>query len=67
MYLSHFDCNRFFERCVEADGPARGTAVIVQAASRPTGIARMDLAPARDEIGYLPRDTWPEGLPFPHA
>ena len=33
--------------------------------SRPPGEERLDLEPARRIIGYEPRDTWPEGLPFP--
>ena len=67
IFLSHRDSDRFLALCVESDEPAPGTSVVVQAASRPVGIARMDLDPARRVIGYEPRDTWPEGLPFPVA
>jgi len=65
MFLSHRDSDRFFALCVEATEPPRGTSVILHAQSRPHGVARMDVEPARRVIGYEPRDTWPEGLPFP--
>jgi hypothetical protein len=45
--------------------PPPGTSAILQATSRPTGAPRMDLELARRVIGYVPRDAWPEGLPFP--
>ena len=51
--------------CLESPNPAPGTSVILQAASRPVGISRMDLELAREVIGYIPQDVWPEGLPFP--
>jgi uronate dehydrogenase len=65
VFFSHDDSNRFFERCVESPNPAPGTSVVLQATSIPVGPARMDLSLAREVIGYEPRDTWPEGLPFP--
>jgi len=65
IYLSHDDANRFFTLCVEAEQPPRGTAITLQATSRPTTLARMEIESARAWIGYEPRDTWPEGLPFP--
>lgn len=65
MFFSHRDSDRFFALCVESPEPPAGTSVVLQAASNPVGIARMDLEPARRVIGYEPRDTWPEGLPFP--
>jgi hypothetical protein len=64
-FFSHDDSNRFHALCVESPNPPPGTAVILQAASRPVGTPRMDLEPARRVIGYEPHDTWPEGLPFP--
>jgi putative NADH-flavin reductase len=64
FFLSHDDSDRFHALCVESPNPPPGTAVILHAASRPVGIGRMDLEPARQVIGYVPRDTWPEGLPF---
>lgn len=65
VFLSHEDSNRFLALCVESPNPAPGTSVILQATSRPVGAPRMDLDLARRVIGYVPRDTWPEGLPFP--
>ena len=67
LFLSHNDANRFFERCVEAEAPAAGVSVVLHAQSRPVHIARMDVSEATEVIGYEPRDTWPEGLPFPSA
>jgi uronate dehydrogenase len=66
IFLSHRDAERFLALCVESEGPPPGQSVIVQAASRPVGVGRMDLESARHAIGYEPRDIWPEGLPFPH-
>ena len=65
MFLSHRDSDRFFALTVESPNPTPGTSVILQAASRPVGISRMDLECAREVIGYVPQDVWPEGLPFP--
>ena len=65
VFFSHDDSDRFFARCVESENPAPGTSVVLQATSRPVGPARMDIEPAREIIGYVPQDTWPEGLPFP--
>lgn len=67
MFLSHRDANRFFELCLTSESPPPGKHEIVQAQSRPVGIARLDLEPARRVVGYEPQDTWPEGLPFPTA
>lgn len=65
IFFSHDDSNRFHTLCVESPNPPPGTAVTLQATSRPAGAPRMDLEPARRVIGYEPQDTWPEGLPFP--
>ena len=64
IFLSHDDSNRFHARCVEAADPPPGKSVVLQATSRPVGAPRMDLEEARRVIGYVPQDTWPEGLPF---
>lgn len=64
IFLSHRDSDHFLARCVESPNPPRGTSVILHASSRPAGTPRMDLEPARRVIGYVPQDTWPEGLPF---
>jgi uronate dehydrogenase len=65
IFLSHDDSDRFLALCVESPDPAPGTSAVLPATSRPAGAPRMDLEPARRVIGYIPRDTWPEGLPFP--
>ena len=65
VFFSHDDACRFFERCVESSEPEPGRSAILFATSRPPGEERLDLEPARCIIGYEPRDTWPEGLPFP--
>lgn len=64
IFFSHDDSNRFHALCVESPQPPPGTAVILQASSRAVTTPRMDLEPARRVIGYVPQDTWPEGLPF---
>jgi hypothetical protein len=66
IYLSHDDSDRFLALCVESPNPPPGTSVILQAASRPVGVGRLSLELAREVIGYVPQDIWPEGLPFPH-
>lgn len=65
VFFSHDDSDRFFERCVESPNPAPGTSVVLQATSRPAVRPRMDIESAREVIGYVPQNTWPEGLPFP--
>jgi uronate dehydrogenase len=64
VFFSHSDAARFFERCVESPAPAPGRSVILFATSRPARTQRLDLAPARETIGYEPEDVWPQGLPF---
>lgn len=64
IFFSHEDAKRFHERCVESENPPRGESVILFATSKPRSIARYDLEPARQIIGYEPQDVWPEGLPF---
>jgi hypothetical protein len=65
IFLSHDDSDRFLTLSVESENPPSGTSVILSAASKPVGVGRLDLELARETIGYEPRDTWPEGLPFP--
>ena len=65
IFFSIDDSDRFFERCVESENPPAGKSVVLQATSKPTGTARMDIESAREVIGYVPKDIWPEGLPFP--
>lgn len=64
IYLSHSDAQRFFIRCVESPMPAAGECVTVFATSQPQTAPPVDLAPARDVLGYEPHDIWPQGLPF---
>ncbi len=64
LFFSHNDAARFFERCVESPAPEPGRSVVLFAASRPAATPRLDLAPARDVIGYEPEDVWPHGLPY---
>jgi nucleoside-diphosphate-sugar epimerase len=59
VYLSPADAGRFFACAVEA--PLLPFAV-VYACSRPARRIMYDLAPAKDLLGYEPRDTWPEGV-----
>jgi nucleoside-diphosphate-sugar epimerase len=63
-YLSPGDAGRCFAGAVEADPSLRFA--VVFATSRPVRGVRYDLRPARDLLGYEPRDRWPEGLePIP--
>ncbi len=64
VFFSHEDAKRFHERCVESEKPGPGESVILFATSQPLTVARLDLALARDVIGYEPQDVWPQGLPF---
>lgn len=66
VYFSHDDACRFFERCVESSTPQAGQCATVFATSAPADWTRLDLTPAREILGYEPRDTWPQGIPFPH-
>ena len=64
VFFSYNDARRYFECCVESSNPQPGQSVILFAASKPLKMARLDLEPAREVIGYEPQDVWPEGLPF---
>ena len=59
-YLSPGDAGRGFAAAVEAEGLPRYT--VLHVTSRPLGVTRYDLGPARALLGYEPRDRWPEGL-----
>ncbi len=59
VYLSPGDAGRFFALAAEA--PVVGFAV-VYACSRPLRQEVYDLQPAKDLIGYEPRDVWPQGV-----
>lgn len=60
VYLSPGDAGRFFVCAVEA--PADLSFEVVYACSRPFREQVYDTAPARELLGYEPRDRWPEGI-----
>ena len=60
VYLSPADAGRFFALAVEA--AASGGFAVVYACSRPLRQEVYDLRPAKDLIGYEPRDVWPQGV-----
>lgn len=60
VYLSPGDAGRFFAAAVMTPLVARY--YVVYAASRPHRAATYDLEPTRRLLGYVPRDTWPEGV-----
>ena len=64
IFFSHNDAQHFFERCVESETPKINESVTIFATSKPLNRTRLDLASAQTAIGYIPQDTWPEGLPF---
>jgi nucleoside-diphosphate-sugar epimerase len=59
VYLSPGDAGRFFACAVAAPGSIRYA--VVYAMSRPLRRQMQDMTPARDLLGYEPRDTWPKG------
>ncbi len=63
-FFSHNDAARFYERVVESPTPAPGESVTVFAISKYVNHNRLDMEPARRVLGYIPQDTWPEGLPY---
>jgi uronate dehydrogenase len=60
VYFSPADAGRFFACAVES--PADIRFQVVYATSRPARKVIYDAAPARELLGYEPRDTWPEGV-----
>lgn len=63
VYLSPSDAGRFFALAVEA--PAGTGFHVVYACSRPAREEVYDSRPARDLIGYVAQDTWPQGSEDP--
>jgi nucleoside-diphosphate-sugar epimerase len=59
VYLSPGDAGRFFALAVEAPESIRYS--ILYVTSRPATLERYELKPAREQLGYVPRDRWPEG------
>jgi uronate dehydrogenase len=62
VYLSQADAGRFFAAAVEAPLAALPAFAPVYVTSRPAGRERYDLTPARDLVGYEPKDAWPAGV-----
>jgi nucleoside-diphosphate-sugar epimerase len=60
VYLSPGDAGRFFACAVEAPDDLRFE--VVYACSRPVRGAVYDATPAKQLLGFEPRDTWPEGV-----
>lgn len=60
VYLSPGDAGRFFACAVRAPEDVRFA--VVYATSKPVNACPYDLEPARELLGYDPRDQWPEGL-----
>jgi uronate dehydrogenase len=60
VYLSPADAGRFFACAVDA--PADIRFAVVYACSRPLVTEYYDSRPARDLLGYEPRDQWPQGI-----
>lgn len=59
VYLSPGDAGRFFAGAVESTREIRFA--VVYACSRPVRELVYDLGPARELVGYEPRDQWPHG------
>jgi uronate dehydrogenase len=60
VYLSPGDAGRFF--ACAALAPADIRFAVVYACSRPARQEVYDPRPARELLGYQPRDTWPQGV-----
>jgi hypothetical protein len=60
VYLSPGDAGRFFACAVEATLSVRYA--VVYAGSQPVRQAMHDLRPARDLLGFEPRERWPQGI-----
>ena len=59
VYLSPGDAGRFFACAVEAPDDVRFA--VVYACSRPVRQVFYDPTPAKELLGYEPRDRWPQG------
>jgi len=59
VYLSPGDAGRFF--ALAAEGPDNIRFAILYACSKPLRQTVYDAGPAKDLLGYEPRDTWPGG------
>ncbi len=63
VYFSPNDAGRFFVCAVRAK--LKSNYVVVFATSKPAKLMRNDLEPAKELLGYVPADTWPEGVELP--
>jgi nucleoside-diphosphate-sugar epimerase len=59
VYLSPGDAGRFFACAVES---ADVRFAIVYASSKPRQRVHFDLEPAKQLLGFEPKDTWPQGV-----
>jgi nucleoside-diphosphate-sugar epimerase len=59
VFLSPGDAGRFFAAAVGVN--ELPPFAVVYATSRPTHAPRYDLTPARDLLGWEPREAWPDG------
>ena len=64
IFFSHDDARRFFTCCVESSTPKRGESVTVYATSNALRRTRLELESTKRLLGYVPQDSWPDGLPF---
>ena len=60
VYFSPNDAGRCFALAATADIDTQY--VVLFAASRPVNRSRFDIEPTRRVLGFVPQDTWPEGL-----
>ena len=60
VYLSPGDAGRFFACAVEARTNIRFA--IVYASSKPIHRVHFDLEPAKNLVGFVPQETWPQGI-----
>src|SRR5438876_10193105 len=60
VYLSPGDAGRFFACAAEASNDIRFA--IVYASSKPIHRAHFDLEPAEKLVGFVPLESWPQGL-----
>ncbi len=60
VYLSPGDAGRFFALAAEA--PADFRFAVVYVCSRPPRQLMYDERPAKERVGYEPRDVWPQGV-----
>jgi nucleoside-diphosphate-sugar epimerase len=60
VYLSPGDAGRFFASAVAA--PANVRYAVLYACSIPARRVTYDLGPAKELLGWEPRDTWPQGV-----